>query len=103
MSKKVYYGRDRKKNNFGTVIAIITSIIVLATVILASSYIYVNMQIRSNDKKITKIKQEVETINRDIESIKTKQDEYEKRAEELDVQLANFQPIVIPDSLKNGK
>lgn len=93
--------RHRKQQERLLETLIITAIIAMCVMlILGVGHIYVGSKIYKNQHTVEALSKELEGLESQVNDTKGKQDEYKKQFEQLQSQLAKYQDIVIPDSMK---
>lgn len=91
----------KKKNHVVTVLMIITFGALIATSVLVGTFIYLNSSIHKNESAIATFSKEISSMQEQIEAIQVKEAEYKSKLEALELELSKYEPVIIPDSMKN--
>lgn len=82
-------------------ISALTSLVALGVIIvLIISHVYVNYNIHKNKRDMETISANLAEMQKQIDSTKEQEKEYKSKLDELQAQLAKYQAVVIPDSMK---
>ena len=93
---------SRKQQETLLEISVLTSLIALGVIIvLIISHVYVNYSIYKNERDMEIISANLAEMQKQIDSTKEQEKEYKSQLDELQAQLAKYQAIVIPDSMKS--
>lgn len=68
--------------------------------ILIAGHVHIKWNTNQNQEKMDSITKELETLQQDINTAQSQQEEYKKELDLLESRLAMYQDIVIPDSMK---
>lgn len=102
MTKNSTLGFGKKRKNYAvTVLMMITGAAVVATSLLAGTFIYLNSSIKKNEASIATFSKEISSMQEQVEIIKAQEKEYKNKLEALELELSKYEPVIIPDSMKN--
>lgn len=102
MTKNNTLGFGKKRKNYAiTVLMMITGAAVVATSLLAGTFIYLNSSIKKNEASIATFSKEISSMQEQVEIIKAQEKEYKNKLEALELELSKYEPVIIPDSMKN--
>lgn len=91
----------KKKNDAVTVLMIITFGTLIVTSLLVGTFIYLNSSIHKNEASIATFSKEISSMQEQIEIIKEQEAEYKSKLEALELELSKYEPVIIPDSMRN--
>ena len=103
MGRKSKFGvgrRRRKKNYLFEGLVVLTVGAFVATTILVGIFIYVNSSIHKNEAAITTLSEQLTTLQEQAEEIQSQEMEYKNQLDALQAELSKYEPVVIPDSMK---
>lgn len=92
------YGK--KKSRFLTTMMALTLIMCFTTAILSVGLVTININIYRQNKVVSEMQGNMSTIEAEINSVKAQEEEYKSKAQKLQQELSQYQPVVIPDSMK---
>lgn len=102
MTRNSTLGFGKKRKNYAvTVLMIITAAAVVATLLLASTFIYLNSRIKKNEASIATFSKEIANMQEKVEGIKAQESEYKSKLQALELEISKYEPVIIPDSMKN--
>ena len=96
--KNTLYGK--KKSKFLKAVMGITIIMSLATMAISASLVVMNINIYRSHKTVDEIKNSMISLEQELSSVKDQENEYRSQAEKLQQELSQYEPVVIPDSMK---
>lgn len=99
---KIHFG-TKKKNRFPLFCIILTGICAVSAGTLIAGHLYMYTQIKSNEANIETIKEKTTTIEQEIEVVKAQEATYNTELEKLNQELSRYEPVVIPDSMKENQ
>lgn len=102
MSRKSTFGvgRRRRKSYLFEGLVVLTVGAFVATTILVGIFIYVNSSIHKNEAAIATLSEELTTLQEQAEEIQSQEMEYKNQIDALQAELSKYEPVVIPDSMK---
>lgn len=68
--------------------------------ILIGAFLYINISIKSSNIMSQQLTTEKAALKSQVEELEVKKEHYSNVLQNLDDELAKYQPIVIPDSMK---
>ena len=71
------------------------------TGILLGSFIYTNIRLNKYQATINQLSSELDSIKSMTDEMVQQEEEYKNKLEGLSQELAKYEPIVIPESMKN--
>lgn len=92
----------KKKNKFLGVCIGVTIIGAGLTIGLLGGHVYLVTGINKNTTNIETISQSRESLKTEVEAVKKQQQQLQKELETVEDSLAKYQPVIIPDSMKNN-
>ena len=92
------YGK--KKSRFLTTVMTLTLIMSFTTAVLSIGLVTMNFKIYRQNKVVSEIQGNMSTLEAEINSVKLQEEEYKSKAQKLQQELSQYQPVVIPDSMK---
>ncbi len=98
-SKKIIL--NKKRNPFYTVMIWITSLVCVITGVLVGGFVHMSMSIAKYEENLHVLSQEVEDMQEATREALEQQEQYKSQLELLEKELAQYKPIVIPDSMKH--
>lgn len=90
----------RKKNYLFEGLVVLTVGSFVATTVLVGAFIYVNGSIQKNEAAITALSDELTILQEKAEEIQGQETEYRSQLDALQAELSKYEPVVIPDSMK---
>lgn len=100
MGRKSTFGFGRRKNYLFEGLVVLTVGAFIATTILVGIFIYLNSSIRKNEAAIATLSKELTTLQEQAEEIQSQEAEYKNQLNMLQAELSKYEPVVIPDSMK---
>ena len=101
MGKRKTFGAGRRRKNYlfeGLVV--LTGCSFVATAALSGAIIYVNSSIHKNEAAITALSGELTILQEKAAEIQGQETEYRSQLDALQAELSKYEPVVIPDSMK---
>ncbi|MDF2878694.1 MAG: hypothetical protein K0S30_1790 [Clostridia bacterium] len=92
-------GRGRKKNTFSIIAITVMIIGLMTTVLTIGGFFYVKKGIENNIMRIEEVKKDNINLQEEIELAKKNVEVYENSLEDLNEQMQQFEPVVIPESM----
>lgn len=100
MGRKSTFGVGRRKNYLFEGLVVLTVGAFVATTILVGIFIYVNSSIRKNEAAIATLSKELTILQEQAEEIQSQEAEYKNQLDVLQAELSKYEPVVIPESMK---
>lgn len=94
----LHFGKSN--NRFYKSLLVITGGACIITSILVGSFIYTTMRLNKYNLVLSKISNEIDEMKARTNEMVEQEQEYKKELERLNQELAKYQPIVIPESMK---
>ena len=94
----LHFGKS--KNRFYTSLLVITGGACIITGILVGSFIYTTMSLSKYNAVLSTMSNELDEMRTRTNEMMEMEEEYKKELERLNQELAKYQPIVIPESMK---
>ncbi len=90
----------KSKNYLFEGLVVLTGCSFVATAVLVGAFIYVNSSIHKNEAAITALSDELTVLQEKAEEIRGQETEYRSQLDALEAELSKYEPVVIPDSMK---
>lgn len=94
------YGR--KKSTFLKIVMGITIMMSLFTMAISASLVVININIHRSQKTVVEMKNSMTSLENELSSVKDQEKEYRSQVEKLQQELSQYEPIIIPDSMKTN-
>lgn len=94
----LHFGKS--KNRLYTALLWVTGGACIVTSILLGSFVYTTMSINKHNVTLNKLSSEIDEMKSIAEGMMEQEKEYKKQLEGLNQELAKYEPIVIPESMK---
>ncbi|MBE6024877.1 MAG: hypothetical protein E7231_17140 [Cellulosilyticum sp.] len=93
--------RIRRKREKMLETLILTSMVALGVLlVLVVGHIYVSCSIYQNQHSIEVMSKELDSLQGEINTVIKEQEEYEKQIAQLQTKLAQYQDIIVPESMQ---
>lgn len=94
----LYLGKT--KNKWDKILLWITGVACVVTSIFMASFVYTTMSLNKYNVRLKEVSNEIEQIKSATDEMIEQEKQYKKQLERLEQELAQYKPIVIPDSMK---
>ncbi|MBU3804187.1 MAG: hypothetical protein H9872_05485 [Candidatus Cellulosilyticum pullistercoris] len=100
MGRSTFSTRRRRKNYLFEGLVVLTIGTFITTTVLVGVFIYINGSIHKNEAAITTLSDELTILQEQAEAIKKQETEYKNQLDAIQGELSKYEPVVIPDSMK---
>ena len=98
-SRSVNFGA-KKKNRFLGVCIVLTAMGITMTLGLLGGHIYIASSINKSTTSVETISQNTESLKAEVNTMQAEKESSQKELTILEDNLAKYEPVVIPDSMK---
>ncbi len=98
-SNHIYLSSNKESRIFPIMI-VCTTLACIITIILVGSFIYTSSKVNQNLTDIDNLNTEILELEKIIEEIRVKEEQYKKDINDMNQELSKYEPIVIPESMK---
>ncbi len=94
----IHFGK--RKNRLFTTLLWITGVACVVTSVLVGSYIYTHINLNKYQVTINQLSSELDDLENMTDQMVEQEEEYKNKLDILNQELAKYEPIVIPESMK---
>lgn len=92
----------KKRRIFLNSIMGISAVMIIATGLLTVSLLITHINIKKTQETSSELTKNITLIEQELSDIRAKQNEYQTELLNLEQRLSQYQPVIIPDSMKNN-